>query len=170
MKKIIIVAVLLFTCLSGFSQTGIYSSGLWKTSMSLRSTGFIIRPEVGYVLDNGFNIRATFGSQVTRQFFAGVGVGLEFKNTGYNSSTGTSGTMVKIPLFANARYYLTKSVSSPFLEMNFGVKIRPETNSSEVNLYYTPAIGYDIKNFDIRIEFPNFEGVGFFIGYNIGFK
>lgn len=170
MKKTIIVAVLLFIRLSGFSQTGIYSGGLWNTSISLRNKGLIVRPEVGYVLNNGFNIRANFGSQVTRQFFVGGGLGVEFKNTGYNSSTGTSGVMVNIPIFANARCYLTKSVSSPFLEMNFGVRIRPEENSSEVNLYYTPAIGYDIMNFDIKVEFPNFEGVGFFIGYNIGFK
>ena len=168
MKKTIIVAVLLFICLSGFSQTGIYSGGLWKTN--LRSKGLLIRPEVGYVLDNGFTIRANFGSQVTRRFFVGGGMGLGFKKTGYNSSTGTSGVKVNIPIFANARCYLMKSVSSPFLEMNFGVKIRPNENSSEVNLYYAPAIGYDIKNLDFRVEFPNFEGVGFFIGYNIGFK
>ena len=166
MKKIIFAVVLFFICFSGFAQTGIYSGGLWSTPQ--RSKGLLVRPEVG--VSDGFTVKATVGSQLTRQFFVGGGLGLAFRSVGSSISNGTSGIKVAIPLFANARCYLTKSLSAPFLELECGIKIQPAINASQINMYFSPAIGYDIKDFDIKVEFPNMRGVGFFIGYNIGFK
>lgn len=166
MKKIIFAVVLFFICFSGFSQTGIYSGGLWSTPQ--RSKGLLVRPEVGF--SDGFTVKATFGSQLTRQFFLGGGLGLAFKNTGSSFLKGASGIKVDIPVFANARCYLTKSLSAPFLELEFGLKVQPAINASQISMYFAPAVGYDIRNFDIKVGFPNMSGIGFFIGYNIGFK
>lgn len=189
MKKLIIAAILFITCSTGFAQTGVYSGGIWKDLTPKRKTGFVFRPEIGYnyFYNNGYSnvyndlsLQTTFGYQIIPNVFVGGGLGLGFQIGGYeyDYGQGYEKPIIKVcvPIYVTGRYYILKTPSSPFIDMSLGVKLSPTTYSDsdrkmEAKIYCVPAIGYDIKNFDIKIQFPNlYKGVGIYVGYNITAK
>ena len=171
MKKVLLIVVLLMAiCLSGFAQTGIYSGGI--SNKIIRKTGFVIRPEMGFGYDGWYNtsyfaLQANLGYQITPCIYVGGGFGGDIgARKGYNYDTGNYGHAFGIPLYADFRWYWLKGESSPFLEVNTGACYVSEYRG-ETYFLFTPYIGYDIKNFDIKIGSPDLLGIIFSIGYNI---
>ena len=125
MKKYAIIAAFLFAvCMAGFSQTGIYSGGLWKTA--LREKGLIVRPEIGY--ENNIVIYGNMGSQITHQFYAGGGLGVTFAS-GYDYYGGQKITPI-VSLYGSGRAYLSPRKSAAFIEMKVGLTIKTNSNTT----------------------------------------
>lgn len=191
MKKVILIAVMLMAiCLSGFAQTGIYSGGI--SNKDYRKTGIVIRPELGVDYDFGIpfgyhsypyyddedyfhlSINANLGCQVTSRIYVGGGIGtsIGFEKI-YHYNSGTYGRSYVIPAHADFRWYWFDYPSSPFLEVQTGMCYI----SSRSNFFYfllTPSIGFDIRNFDIKVGSPflsggngtDIGGISISFGYN----
>lgn len=167
-KHLIILSLLmaLFTA-SSFAQTGIYAGGIWKDNS--RQTGPLFRPEIGIPMaeGSGLMIDANLGSQITKQIYVGGGLGINIGPKHDNEYT-ASYRNIHVPLYADGRFYFSKSVSALFIELKLGLWLTPQTQRMELLL--APAIGFDIHNFDIKFESNNGEGLWLRLGYNIPIK
>ena len=152
MKRIILTALFLTAFgIAGFSQTGVFSGVLGKPVKPLRETGLVIRPELGMVYDSP-NLciigNVNMGYQFSPHFYAGGGCGLwglwwlseSWLNLHDNNY---------VPLYASIRCYWFDKPLSPFVDFNAGYT-RGDTNRRGCALFNF-ALGYDIKNFDIKI-------------------
>ena len=183
MKKSIVLITLLFVvCMSGFSQTGIYAGSLYKTPM--RDKGLVVQPEIGFNVRsviNGYDypnlvIYGNAGSQITRQFYLGGGIGLSMLfDRDYFGHYYVSPTFL---LYGSGRAYFSPKTTAAFVEMKLGFQIiktwntsntsNTVTSSSQLKFLMMPAIGYDFNNFDIKVSMLNLSGIYFTIGYNFG--
>ena len=184
MKKFLLIVFLLTALgLAGFSQSGIYSGGMSGIAKhDQRKTGLLVRPEIGCAyagggfVNNGLFVHgnANAGYQITPRIYLGGGLGCFVGLEGYyNSYLGIYGYRDKvIPLYASFRWYWFDGLSSPFLELNVGGERTFSqycpTWDEGVYYFFSPAIGYDIKNYDIKFSVLAFPGIGFCLtfGYN----
>lgn len=157
MKRIILTALFLTAFgMAGFSQTGVFTGVLGKPvkplKHNLRKTGLVIRPELGCFvtfnaadLDYGKYIsgNVNIGYQFSSHFYVGGGCGIwgniDVAHFPYNS-------FKNVPLYASVRCYWFDKPSSPFIDFNVGVVF-----PSYFGALFDFALGYDIKNFDIKI-------------------
>ena len=172
MKKLLLTAFLLTAIgLTSMAQTGIYFGGI--TDRVYRKTGFVIRPEIGFGYDDGFNtfyyaVQVDFGYQITPCIYVGGGLGSDIgTRKRYDYYSGYYGRVFGAPLYADFRWYWFKGESSPFLEVNTGACFVSGYYNDRICFLFTPSIGFDIKNFDIKVGSPDFEGIVFTLGYNI---
>ena len=189
MKKSVVIILLLVSCsLASFSQTGVYSGGIGSNEpQELRKTGLMIRPEIGIniweVEEIFMPIVVNVGYQLTPCFFIGGGMAFDVDFSSirrYNPETGVSRLYRSclIPFYVNPRWYWFKGPSSPFLELNVGANLSKEPSwdsSFWIGWYCQPAIGFDIKNFDIKIWgeigriYSQYYGIGIGFGASIGY-
>lgn len=184
MKKSVLIALMLMGSLVSVSQTGIYSGGIGSHKpQELRKTGLIIRPEMGFAFweepfsDAFIPVAVNVGYQLSPRFLVGGGTAfyLDFTSSRqYNSETGISRLYRSwvIPIYANSRWYWYEDTSSPFLELNVGSVMFKKSwwdSKWEAGWYWQPAIGYDIKNFDIKIWTDLFYYKNYYYQWGFGF-
>lgn len=172
MKKLLLttLTIILFS-LSGMAQTGIYSGGIIKND--LRKTGMVFRPELGvesYSLGDYESYpfiapHLTMGFQVTPRVFVGGGFGVGI-GTKMERVTNYYRPYFNIPIHGDLRWYWFDGLSSPFVELNVGIRALFD-NYPSWEFMFDLGIGYDYKNFDIKLSFPLRPGVGVSVGYNI---
>ena len=187
MKKLILMILLVAFGLSCFSQTGIYSGGTSGIAKhDLRKTGLIVRPEMGFVYGEDWDhipgmcneqfitFGADAGYQISPHIYLGGGLGCFVSlYSYYNGHLGLLGYRDKIvPFYASFRWYWFDGLSSPFLELEAGGEISVGGDAADCSYFINPAIGYNIKNFDIKISAPIIRGVGVCatFGYNFLIK
>ncbi len=191
MKKSVVIILLLVSCsLASFSQTGVYTGGVSSNEpIELRKTGLMVRPEMGFALweepfsDTFIPVAVNVGYQVLPRLFVGGGTAfyVDFSSIRrYNPETGVSRLYRSclIPFYVNPRWYWFKGPSSPFLELNVGANLSKEPSwdsSFWIGWYCQPAIGFDIKNFDIKIWgeigqiYSQYHSIGIGFGASIGY-
>ena len=185
--------------MAGISQTGVYYGGV--SNRTLRETGLILRPEVGCVVhpkDFTMSVGVNMGYQFSPNIYVGGGMRfcIELERRKYNPNTGDFGYNNLESLYTSVRWYWLDRRSSPFLELDLGIGrfdfIHVDYYGYYNNYYdnyddyyyryvrFLPylniAIGYDIKNFDIKIGLgsygPYMDSIGAFftLGYNFVVK
>ena len=188
MKKLVLmIALLLAFALPVISQSGIYSGGMSGIAKhDLRKTGLIVRPEIGFVYGENWDhipgmrneqfitFGADAGYQISPHIYFGGGLGCFVSlYSYYNGHLGLLGYRDKIdPFYASFRWYWFDGLSSPFLELEAGGEISVGGDGADGSYFINPAIGYNIKNFDIKISAPIIRGVGVCatFGYNFLIK
>ena len=164
MKKLVLM-VLFMTALGlpGIAQSGIYSGSVSVSQIAkhdLRKTGWIIGPEIGLgYLDNYFDrqvmqINANVGYQFTPHIYVGAGLGSVFgSEKHYHYNAGTYGRDFALSIYTDFRWYWFNGRSSPFLELNTGL-FASFDGVHKPGWLITPALGWDIKGFDIKVSIP----------------
>lgn len=193
MKKIVITIVILTAFgLSGMAQSGIFTGGTSQIAKhDLRKIGWIIEPEIGlgYYVDYFYSydqlclkISGVAGYQFTPHIFLGIGVEPVIGTMKYyHWNGGTYGSDFALSLYADYRWYWFDGRSSPFLELNTGL-LASFDGMHKPGWLITPAFGWNIKGFDIKISASYFlyerkedwcgwyrtSGLGYFlsIGYD----
>ena len=77
--------------------------------------------------------------------------------TGFTVNPSDNGNLV-MPLFADVKYrFMNNSVCSPYLSMKIGSTFYMEDVTA--GLLFKPAIGMDLKNYSLHLEYGLYNGV-----------
>lgn len=147
MKRIRKPLILLFAImLSGFSNAQAKDrehSGRYVWNVELDAGTTLSRTFIASVL-------TSHGYSLDTGLYLGVGTGLTINP--YDS-----GNFV-MPLFADVKYrFVNNSVCSPYLSMKIGSTFYMEDVTA--GLLLKPAIGVDIKNYSLHLEYGLYTGV-----------
>lgn len=162
MKRILIIAVLLFASVSMFAQKG------YEKSVEINGA-------VG--LDDcqkyTFGISMINGYRISESLFVGAGVGYEYLEGLYYHSYEYKGSIIgstsydsidvrnNIQLFGRVKFNLIKSKISPFLTADAGYTIGLSSNEIKManGFFFQPSFGCDFKIDDV-------QSVYVMLGYN----
>lgn len=173
-RAFLTVFLIISTGLVGLGQTGVLTgTQVKRAKYDLRETGWTIRPEIGWWLDNTedqyfahpsqtcLHISGTAGYQFTPYIYLGLGIesvigfGKYYHYNGYYSynAEGIYERDVAASIYANLRWYWFDERNSPFLELNAGM-FSAFDEFHKPGCLLSPAIGWNFKNYNISICVP----------------
>jgi len=142
MKKIVFVIVAMFCCLTASAQ----KQGYEKSIAAYANIG------VGKYNNSAFGITMVNGYRFNDYFFAGIGFGIAYSNELQSATTWTYWGVTSerrrdgypIPIYLQAKAYLTTGNVRPFVLMNVGYTFDiMEYMKDAPGLMFEPALGVD---------------------------